>query len=146
MSFVSPDGPVYQAGTLSGNPVAMSAGIAQLTVCNQPGFYEDQEARTRIMVNTINEHAISKEYNFEIVQIGSIFWLSFDGKKRIQDAEAINPDMTKFNQLHAALLNRGVYLGPSGYEVGFVSFAHTEELLKEATSLFCEALDEIYLG
>ena len=146
MSFVSPDGPVYQAGTLSGNPVAMSAGIAQLTVCNQSGFYENQEARTRIMVNTINEHAKSKEYNFEIVQIGSIFWLSFDGKKRIQDADAINPDMTKFNQLHAALLNRGVYLGPSGYEVGFVSFAHTEELLKEATSLFCEALDEIYLG
>jgi len=146
MSFVSPDGPVYQAGTLSGNPVAMSAGIAQLTVCNQPGFYENQEARTRIMVNTINAHAKSKEYNFEIVQIGSIFWLSFDGKKRIQDADSINPDMTKFNQLHAALLNRGVYLGPSGYEVGFVSFAHTEEVLKEATSLFCEALDEIYLG
>lgn len=146
MSFVSPDGPVYQAGTLSGNPVAMSAGIAQLTVCNQPGFYEDQEARTRIMVNTINEHAKSNEYNFEIVQIGSIFWLSFDGKKRIQDADSINPDMTKFNQLHAALLNRGVYLGPSGYEVGFVSLAHTEEILTKATRLFCEALDEIYLG
>jgi glutamate-1-semialdehyde 2,1-aminomutase len=145
MSFVSPDGPVYQAGTLSGNPVAMSAGIAQLTVCNQPGFYEDQEARTRIMVNAINEHAKSKEYNFEIVQIGSIFWLSFDGKKRIQDANSIKPDMTKFNELHAALLNRGVYLGPSGYEVGFVSLAHTEEILKEATNLFCEALDEIYL-
>ena len=144
MSFVSPDGPVYQAGTLSGNPVAMSAGIAQLTVCNQPGFYEDQEARTRIMVNTINEHAKSKEYNFEIVQIGSIFWLSFDGKKRIQDADAINPDMTKFNKLHAALLNRGVYLGPSGYEVGFVSLAHSEEILANATRLFCEALDEIY--
>ena len=144
MSFVSPDGPVYQAGTLSGNPVAMSAGIAQLTVCNQPGFYEDQEARTRIMVNTINEHAKSKEYNFEIVQIGSIFWLSFGGKKRIQDADAINPDMTKFNQLHAALLNRGVYLGPSGYEVGFVSLAHSEEILANATRLFCEALDEIY--
>jgi glutamate-1-semialdehyde 2,1-aminomutase len=144
MSFVSPDGPVYQAGTLSGNPVAMSAGIAQLTTCNQLGFYEDQESRTKTMVNSINKHAISKEYNFEIVQIGSIFWLSFDGKKRIQDAESINPDMTKFNELHAALLNRGVYLGPSGYEVGFVSLAHTEEILKEATSLFCEALDEIY--
>ncbi|MFM7666728.1 MAG: glutamate-1-semialdehyde 2,1-aminomutase [Bacteroidota bacterium] len=144
MSFVSPDGPVYQAGTLSGNPVAMSAGIAQLTVCNQPGFYEDQEARTKIMVHAINEHAKSKDFNFEIVQIGSIFWLSFDGKKRIQDADAINPDMTKFNQLHAALLNRGVYLGPSGYEVGFVSLAHTEEILTKATRLFCEALDEIY--
>jgi glutamate-1-semialdehyde 2,1-aminomutase len=144
MSFVSPDGPVYQAGTLSGNPVAISAGIAQLTVCNQPGFYEDQEVRTKLMVDAINAHAKSKEYNFEIVQIGSIFWLSFDGKKRIQDADAINPDMTKFNQLHAALLNRGVYLGPSGYEVGFVSLAHSEEILANATRLFCEALDEIY--
>jgi glutamate-1-semialdehyde 2,1-aminomutase len=144
MSFVSPDGPVYQAGTLSGNPVAMSAGIAQLTVCNQPGFYEDQGSRTKIMVENINSHASANGYNFEIVQIGSIFWLSFDGKKRIQDADAINPDMTKFNQLHAALLNRGVYLGPSGYEVGFVSAAHTAEILSEATHLFCNALDEIY--
>ena len=144
MSFVSPDGPVYQAGTLSGNPVAMAAGIAQLTVCNQPGFYEDQEARTKLMVDAINAHAKTKEYNFEIVQIGSIFWLSFDGKKRIQDADAINPDMTKFNELHASLLNRGVYLGPSGYEVGFISSAHTTEILAEATHLFCEALDDIY--
>jgi glutamate-1-semialdehyde 2,1-aminomutase len=146
MSFVSPDGPVYQAGTLSGNPVAMSAGIAQLTVCSQTGFYEDQEARTKTMVDAINTHAKLKNYNFEIVQIGSIFWLSFDGKKRIQDADAINPDMTKFNQLHAALLNRGVYLGPSGYEVGFVSAAHTPEIIKEATILFCAALDEIYFS
>lgn len=144
MSFVSPDGPVYQAGTLSGNPVAMAAGIAQLTVCNKPGFYEDQETRTKTMVDAINEHAKTKDFNFEIVQIGSVFWLSFDGKKRIQDAESINPDMTKFNQLHAALLNKGVYLGPSGYEVGFVSFAHTEKILTEATRLFCQALDEIY--
>ncbi len=144
MSFVSPDGPVYQAGTLSGNPVAMSAGIAQLTVCNQPGFYEDQEARTKLMVDAINVHAKTKDYIFEIVQIGSIFWLSFDGKKRIQDADAINPDMTKFNELHASLLNRGVYLGPSGYEVGFISSAHTTEILAEATHLFCEALDDIY--
>ncbi|MBM3452484.1 MAG: glutamate-1-semialdehyde-2,1-aminomutase [Bacteroidetes bacterium] len=144
MSFVSPDGPVYQAGTLSGNPVAMSAGIAQLTTCNQPKFYEDQEARTKTMVDLINQHAASKKYNFEIVQIGSIFWISFAGKKRIQDADAINPDMSKFNELHGALLNRGVYLGPSGYEVGFVSFAHTPEILSMATSLFCEALDDIY--
>ncbi|MFM7661548.1 MAG: glutamate-1-semialdehyde 2,1-aminomutase [Bacteroidota bacterium] len=144
MSFVSPDGPVYQAGTLSGNPVAMSAGIAQLTTCNQPKFYEDQEARTKTMVDLINQHAVSKKYNFEIVQIGSIFWISFAGKKRIQDADAINPDMSKFNELHGALLNRGVYLGPSGYEVGFVSLAHTPEILSLATSLFCEALDDIY--
>lgn len=143
MSSVAPDGPVYQAGTLSGNPVAMAAGYAQLKECIQPGFYEDQEKRTQLFIEPINEHAKHKGYDFEIVSIGSIFWLSFDGKKRIQRADQINPDMTGFKKLHSALLNRGVYLGPSGYEVGFVSSAHTPEILKSAANKFCDALDEI---
>ena len=144
MAFVSPDGPVYQAGTLSGNPVAMAAGIAQLTECAQPGFYEDLAERTRTFVNTINTHAKAKEYNFELVTVGSIFWLSFDGKKRIHKADEINPDMTGFKNLHRELLNRGVYLGPSGYEVGFVSSAHSKEILEKAAGIFCECLDVIY--
>ena len=117
MACVSPDGPVYQAGTLSGNPVAMAAGIAQLTECAKPGFYEDQAERTNHFVSIINAHAKSKGYNFELVTVGSIFWLSFDGKKSIHKADEINPDMTGFKNLHRELLNRGVYLGPSGYEV-----------------------------
>lgn len=144
MAFVSPDGPVYQAGTLSGNPVAMAAGIAQLTECAKPGFYEDQENRTKIFVDEINEYAQHKGYNFEIVTIGSIFWLSFDGKKHIQKASEINSDMTRFKKLFAELLNRGVYLGPSGYEVGFVSQAHTTEILEEASRAFCAALDVVF--
>lgn len=144
MSCVSPDGPVYQAGTLSGNPVAMAAGIAQLTVCSQPGFYDELEAKTSAFVQVINEHAKSKNYPFDIVHIGSIFWLNFDGKKTIRSAEQINPDMSQFNALHHGLLNRGVYLGPSGYEVGFVSVAHTPELLRRAAAIFCETLDEVY--
>lgn len=144
MSFVAPDGPVYQAGTLSGNPVAMAAGIAQLTECSRPGFYEDQEKRTKLFVSTINQFASSKEYDFEIVTIGSIFWLSFDGKKRIQRADQIDPDMSKFSNLFTALLNRGIYIGPSGYEVGFISSAHTEEILLDAAAKFCDALDEIF--
>lgn len=144
MACVSPDGPVYQAGTLSGNPVAMAAGIAQLTECSKPGFYEEQEARTKVFVDTINTHAKAKGYNFELVTIGSIFWLSFDGKKRIHQAEEINPDMTGFKNIHRELLNRGVYLGPSGYEVGFVSQAHTTEILAESAAIFCEAMDVIY--
>jgi glutamate-1-semialdehyde 2,1-aminomutase len=144
MAHVSPDGGVYQAGTLSGNPVAMAAGIAQLTELAKPGFYEDQEERTKYFVNLVNAHAKSHGYNFELVTIGSIFWLSFDGKKHIRRAGEINPDMTGFRKIFLALLERGVYLGPSGYEVGFISIAHTKEILDQAAKAFCEALDEIY--
>ena len=141
MSHVSPEGPVYQAGTLSGNPVAMAAGIAQLTECAKPGFYEEQEERTLYFVNTINDHAKSKGYDFQIVTIGSIFWLSFDGKTTIRESARIDADMTHFRRLFNALLERGIYIGPSGYEVGFISQAHTKEVLDIAISAFCEALD-----
>jgi glutamate-1-semialdehyde 2,1-aminomutase len=143
MKMISPDGPVYQAGTLSGNPVAMAAGIAQLTECAKEGFYEDQESRTKFFVEKINGYAKAKGYNFELVTIGSIFWISFDGKKSIQKADQINADMSQFSALFSALLDRGVYLGPSGYEVGFVSQAHTIEHLTTAVDAFCESLDVV---
>ena len=140
MGHVAPDGPVYQAGTLSGNPVAMAAGIAQLTACLTPGFYEDQEKRTKDFIEPINSFAKEKGLNFEIVSIGSIFWLSFDGKKTIRQSAEINSDMSGFRKLFNALLDEGVYLGPSGYEVGFVSQAHTVEILKAAQQKFIAAL------
>lgn len=145
MGCVAPDGPVYQAGTLSGNPVAMAAGIAQLTECSKPGFYEDQEKRTKTFVSEINKYASTKEYDFELVTIGSIFWISFDGKKRIQRADQIDPDMHRFSQLFSALLENGIYIGPSGYEVGFISTAHTEEILADASERFCRALDAVFV-
>lgn len=144
MSCVAPDGPVYQAGTLSGNPVAMAAGIAQLTECAKDGFYEDQEDRTKMFVNSINEHCKLNGYNFELVTIGSIFWLSFDGKKSIRKASEIDGDMSGFKVLFNILLEKGIYLGPSGYEVGFVSEAHTKEVLTNTAKLFCESLDEVF--
>lgn len=144
MSKVSPDGPVYQAGTLSGNPVAMAAGIAQLSECAKPGFYEDQEERTSFFVSKINQHATEKAYPFELVSIGSIFWLSFNGKKRIHSAGEIDPNMNGFKMMHKELLNRGVYLGPSGYEVGFISSAHSREILSETAQIFCDTLDVIF--
>lgn len=144
MAQISPDGPVYQAGTLSGNPVAMAAGIAQLTECAKPGFYEDQEKRTVLFVDLINAHAKHKNYDFELVTIASIFWLNFDGKKSIQRADQIDADMSKFKQLHGLLLNNGIYIGPSGYEVGFVSQAHSTEILEKAAAIFCACLDEVY--
>ena len=144
MSHVAPEGPVYQAGTLSGNPVAMAAGIAQLELCLAPGFYREMEAKTRGFVSRVNAYAQVKNYDFELVSLASIFWLSFNGKKSIHRADEINPDMHGFNQVHEYLLNHGVYLGPSGYEVGFVSSAHTDEQLAYAAEKFCAALDTVY--
>lgn len=144
MSFVSPDGPVYQAGTLSGNPVAMAAGLAQLSLCAQANFYEDLEKKTTTFVEDINNFANAHELPVELVSIGSIFWFSFNGKKRIAAADQIDADMTSFNKLHHFLLNRGVYFGPSGYEVGFVSSAHTEEQLHFSATQIKEGLHAIY--
>jgi glutamate-1-semialdehyde 2,1-aminomutase len=144
MSCVAPEGPVYQAGTLSGNPVAMAAGIAQLTECAKPGFYEALAEKTNTFVGHINAYAKAKNYNFELVTVGSIFWLSFNGKKRIRRSDEIDSDMTGFKIIHRELLNRGVYLGPSGYEVGFISAAHDVDTLTHAAEMFCEALDVVF--
>ena len=144
MSFVSPEGPVYQAGTLSGNPVAMAAGLAQLSLCAQENFYEDLESKTSDFVNDINNYANTHELPVELVSIGSIFWFSFNGKKRIAAADQIDADMTSFNKLHHFLLNRGVYFGPSGYEVGFISSAHSSTQLSFAADQIKEGLTAIY--
>ena len=144
MKCVSPEGPVYQAGTLSGNPVAMAAGIAQLSECAKEGFYEDQEKRTKFFVNTLNAHAKQKGYLFEVFTIGSVFWLAFSDKLAIRRADEIDGDMTSFKDLFAALLEEGIYIGPSGYEVGFISTAHTMEILTDAAEKFCRAMDKAF--
>lgn len=145
MAHIAPEGPVYQAGTLSGNPVAMAAGAAQLTECIKPGFYQDMEARTARLVDPIMAHAKNQGYAFSIFTRGSIFWLAFSDKVHIRKSSEIDPDSMKyFNVLHAELLNRGVYLGPSGYEVGFVSAAHTNDQIDESAEAFKAALDAAY--
>jgi glutamate-1-semialdehyde 2,1-aminomutase len=145
MAHVAPEGPVYQAGTLSGNPVAMAAGIAQLTECLKPGFYEELERKTALLVDTIMAHSQTRGYAFRMFTRGSIFWLAFSDRVFIRKASEIDPDSMKyFNVLHRELLERGVYLGPSGYEVGFVSAAHTDAQLLQAAEAFKAALDVAY--
>lgn len=142
MNHVSPSGPVYQAGTLSGNPVAMAAGAAALKECLKPDFYTQLESKTSQFINTIVSYAQEKNYNFNIHQMGSIFWLAFSDKIAIRKSSQIDPDsMNYFTVLHRELLNRGVYLGPSGFEVGFISEAHTTKDLAKAAEAFKEALD-----
>lgn len=135
MSCVSPEGNVYQAGTLSGNPVAMSAGIAQLSACLQPDFYAELEKKTRYLVEGINK--INPFKLFRLFHLGSIFWIAFTEKERISSAEDIDPNsMAYFKTLYHSLLENGVYMGPSGYEVGFVSSAHSYEDLDKTIQAF----------
>src|SRR5690606_32956350 len=83
MSCVSPEGPVYQAGTLSGNPVAMAAGKAQIEACLSEGFYENLDQKAAGFVNEINAFAEAKGYAFKIFRVGSIFWVAFTEKEQI---------------------------------------------------------------
>ena len=144
MGHVAPEGPVYQAGTLSANPVAMAAGYAALQQCLEPSFYPSLEEKTKMMVQAILAHTEQKGYDFQIQQVGSIFWLAFT-RSSISRADQIDAEsMEHFKVLHHELLQNGVYLGPSGYEVGFVSAAHSERDLEEATRKICDGLDVVF--
>src|SRR5579872_5721368 len=145
MGSVSPDGPVYQAGTLSGNPVAMAAGIAQLTELLRMGFYRDLHNKTEEFAESIQRYASAKNYKFKVFRLGSIFWFAFTDKETISRADEIDPaSMEKFKIMHRELLNRGVYLGPSGYEVGFISSAHNKVELEKAKRAIFDSLDLVF--
>ncbi len=145
MSSISPEGSVYQAGTLSGNPVAMSAGRAQLTALLQPGFYKDMVRKTAAFVRIIRKHIQEKGYNTRIFQVGSVFWISFSNLSHVRAAEEIDPNsMQGFKVLFHYLQSAGIYFGPSGYEVGFVSASHTAEELAWAAQTICEGLDHAF--
>lgn len=138
MASISPDGNVYQAGTLSGNPVAMSAGIAQLTECLKPNFYKDLEEKTKMLVHGLSEIHTD---NFKVFSIGSIFWLAFTERHHIKAAEEIDAEsMAYFKKLFHQLLENGIYVGPSGYEVGFVCEAHTKADIEKTIAVFKETL------
>lgn len=141
MSSISPEGSVYQAGTLSGNPVAMAAGIAQLSECLKPGFYESMETKTKNLTSGIKNQFSIQNSAFKIVEIGSIFWLSFSSQEHIRKAEDISAEgIKRFNSIYHTLHDKGIYLGPSGYEVGFVSAAHTDDDIERTVKVFGEIL------
>ncbi|MDP4579381.1 MAG: glutamate-1-semialdehyde 2,1-aminomutase [Saprospiraceae bacterium] len=144
MAFISPDGPVYQAGTLSGNPVAMAAGLAACQQLLMPNFYCDLDHKTNHLIKKLTDHATENKYSVTFPKVGSIFWIAFS-TETIKKADQIDPASMKFFKLlHAALLEKGVYMGPSGYEVGFVSSAHTIEVLDEAAEIINWAMDSVF--
>jgi glutamate-1-semialdehyde 2,1-aminomutase len=127
MQCLAPVGPVYQAGTLSGNPVAVAAGLATLKLVQQPGFHERLSARTRQLVDALVAVAKTKGINFSAQSIGGMFGIYFSADCPTSYAEVMQSDKEAFNRFFQLMLKHGIYLAPSAFEAGFVSAAHGDE-------------------
>jgi glutamate-1-semialdehyde 2,1-aminomutase len=124
MENIAPLGPVYQAGTLSGNPIAVAAGLATLRIVDSPGFQKKIEATTQALVEGLNAEAKKARVTFCAQAIGSMFGVYFRATPPRSFAEVMQADRERFNRFFHGMLKRGVYLAPSAYEAGFVSAAH----------------------
>jgi glutamate-1-semialdehyde 2,1-aminomutase len=140
MQKIAPLGPVYQAGTLSGNPLAVAAGLATLKLVQQGGFQERVEATTRALVEGLAQEATEANVIFSSQSIGSMFGIYFRETPPCSFAEVMQCDRERFNRFFHEMLGRGVYLAPSAYEAGFVSAAHgsaeIEQTLAAARAAF----------
>ena len=140
MELVAPSGPVYQAGTLSGNPVAMAAGLATLDQITAAGFYEALGDKTRMLTDGLQAEADYAGVPFTTTRVGGMFGLYFSAVEKIVNFEqsgAVDVDM--FKCFFHAMLDKGVYLAPSAYEAGFVSSAHSEEHISATINAAREA-------
>jgi glutamate-1-semialdehyde 2,1-aminomutase len=132
MQHLAPAGPVYQAGTLSGNPVAMSAGLAALNIISQPDFFAPLYDYTEKLVKGLQELADKHGIAFTTNHVGSMFGLFFtDDKKVTSFKQVASSNIDDFKTFFHAMLDEGVYLAPSAFEAGFVSAAHDEETLNK---------------
>jgi len=140
MSQVAPEGPIYQAGTLSGNPLAMAGGIAMLDLVAQPGFTERIERRTEELCGRLREELKRAGVAAQVNQIGSM-WTCFFARDEVYDyPTAKKADTGRFARVHRALLERGVYLPPSQFEAAFLSSEHGEQEIEATVTAFRGAL------
>ena len=142
MELIAPSGPIYQAGTLSGNPLAMAAGLATLKAVSEPGFHEGLDALGERWREGMNEAASAGDRAFSINQVGSMVSIFFTDGPVTDFASAALSDTDAFKDFFWHMLSRGVYLAPSQYEAGFISVAHTQEDL----DLTFEAAAEWFAG
>ncbi|GAA3718726.1 glutamate-1-semialdehyde 2,1-aminomutase [Oceanisphaera sediminis] len=128
MEYLAPTGPVYQAGTLSGNPVAMAAGLATLNAISAPGVYEQLEQTTKALVDGLQAAADRHGIPFTTTQVGAMFGFFFSEEKNISSYEQVTRcDLEAFKRFFHLMLEEGVYLAPSAFEAGFMSLAHGEQ-------------------
>lgn len=132
MQQIAPQGPIYQAGTLSGNPVAMAAGLASLEIISQPGFYTSLTEKTQYLTQGLVDRATRTGIPLTTNQVGGMFGLFFTEEQRVTNFQQVNRcDNERFKKFFHGMLARGIYLAPSTFEAGFVSDAHTTEDLDE---------------
>jgi glutamate-1-semialdehyde 2,1-aminomutase len=143
MKLVAPSGPVYQAGTLSGNPVAMAAGIANLALISQPGFYESLSLTTAELTAGLKQAARQAGIPMTTVAVGGMFGVFFTEAERVTNFEqAAACDLDRFKNFFTGMLAEGIYLAPSAFEAGFVSSAHTGADIKQTIT----AADRVLQG
>ncbi len=129
MDLLAPLGPVYQAGTLSGSPVAMEAGYQALTLCQEENFYKNLKSKTDLLCEPIREIIQKRNLNIALQQVESMFTLFFGRRSVNNFEEAKRCDTKHFNQCFKTLFLKGIYLAPSQFEANFISSTHSEEAL-----------------
>jgi glutamate-1-semialdehyde 2,1-aminomutase len=131
MAQMAPSGPIYQAGTLSGNPVAVAAGLATLEALKEPGFYENLEAKGAWLAQELAQAAARQGVALTVNRVGSMLTLFFTAGPVTDLVEAKKSDLTRFRQFFQGMLAAGVYLPPSQFEALFISRAHTQQDLED---------------
>ncbi len=128
MQQIAPGGPIYQAGTLSGNPVAMAAGLKNLEIISSTGFYERLNKKVIALTNGLKERAAATGIGLTTNEVGGMFGVFFTEAEQVSNfAEVSQCDVERFKRFYHGMLKQGIYLAPSAYEAGFVSSAHTDE-------------------
>jgi glutamate-1-semialdehyde 2,1-aminomutase len=143
MQQIAPLGPVYQAGTLSGNPVAVAAGLATLKKVSAPGFFDDLSSRTTRLVEGLSKVARETNQSFSAQSAGGMFGFYFRSQPPRTFAEVMESDREQFNRFFHAMLDLGVAMAPSAFEAGFVSSAHGERELSQTIDAARKALSQI---
>ncbi len=136
MNHITPDGPVYQAGTLSGNPVAMSAGLTTLNLVSTPNFFDQLTATTLSLVDGLQKKADAAGIPLTTNAVGGMFGLFFSEAESISSFDQVmNCNQERFNTFFHGMLEKGIYIAPSAFEAGFVSSAHSENDIKETVDI-----------
>ena len=143
MQQIAPLGPVYQAGTLSGNPVAMAAGLKNLELISRPGFFDELTQKTQRLVAGLAEAAKGAGIPLTTNQVGAMFGFFFSEEERISSFAQVSAcDVERFKRFYHGMLDKGIYLAPSAYEAGFVSSAHSEADINNTI----EAAAQVFAG
>ena len=142
LDLVAPAGKVYQAGTLSANPLAMRTGLATVKKIKQQNIYPTLEKRTEFFTHELR--GILSKIGLSVTALASVFWIHPESKIPIRSLNQLPKDLANnYKNVFHMLLKHGVYLAPSGYEVGFVSWAHDEKILPSALEAFYGAVSEL---